>query len=97
MTIADDAVRLHHAVAASPSIIIPGIVIAAKGCFSRHRYTLDRNVMLEVASLHKRASSCFRVMVIVVHSVPNLDSINGEAIALLKTNGQMGLVICRNI
>jgi|GEM_PF-1145303 hypothetical protein len=53
--------------------------------------------MLEVASLHKRASSCFRVMVIVVHSVPNLDSINGEAIALLKTNGQMGLLICRNI
>jgi len=66
-------------------------------CFSRHRYTLDRNVMFEVLSSDKRVSSGSKVMVIDFDLVTNLDSINGEVSGLLKTNGQMGLWICRNL
>jgi hypothetical protein len=53
--------------------------------------------MFEVLSSDKTVSSGSKVMVIDLDLIPNLDSINGEAIALLKTNGQMGLWICRNL
>jgi hypothetical protein len=53
--------------------------------------------MFEVLSSDKTVSSGSKVMVIDFDLVTNLDSINGEVSGLLKTNGQMGLWICRNL